>query len=243
MDKQDLLTMSIGDLAAHIPAAWELLQNHGDLCYCGHQNLREWCAATHQDCDKLVDSLYALSLEANNPWVQERSLTALCEHISKEFHEPQREQMARINALFASAVQSHGVEFEDIAALADLAERFYKFSQATLEHFGHEEQDLFPELLSLDIWHPTQPAPARSIQFGVLSNEIRHWEAEHRDVSVEIDQMLCELTRIIAGAKPPLLDALCTEIQKFFVGLRQHLHFENHILLPACMQVEQALAV
>jgi iron-sulfur cluster repair protein YtfE (RIC family) len=243
MEKIDLYQKSIGEIAAHIPNAWELLQNHGDLCYCGHSSLREWCQNTHQDCDALVEQLFALSATSQNPWTQERSLTLLCEHIYTAYHQPQLAQMAKINELFDRVIQAHGVEFAEIASFQDLAARFRTFSQDTAEHFRHEENDLFPELRSLDIWHPTQPAEARPIQFGVVSNEIRHWEQEHRDVAVEIDRMLCDLTRMVAGAKPPLVDSLCAEIQTFFANLRHHLHFENHILLPACIQVEQALAI
>lgn len=241
MNRNDLLSMSLGEIAVRIPAAWEIFEREAsDFCYCGYQDLRAWATTLGKDPEAFADEILSLKTSRNAQWARENSLTVICDHILREYHLPQRKQITRIQDLLSAT----SAELAAHADFAVLERKFSTFIFELLTHFDHEERELFVELREIDIFHPVEPAQAGRMQFGQISNQIRHWEGEHMNASKQGEEILCSLNSFLPESqRPRALRELCEETTKFFSDLRHHIHFENFVLLPACMRVEQALCL
>lgn len=241
MNRNDLFSMSLGEIAVRIPAAWDLFERESsDFCYCGYQDLSQWAKSKGKDLEALADEILSLKTSRNAQWARENSLTVICDHILREYHLIQRKQVSKIQSLSELCSQDFAgnSDFMQIKSKIDL------FFADLLNHFDHEERELFVELREIDIFHPQEPAQAGRMQFGQISNQIRHWEGEHMDTSKAGEELLCAVQGFLPEAQSPAnLKALSTELQEFFQLLRHHIHFENFVLLPACMRVEQALCL
>lgn len=241
MNRTDLYSMSLGEIAVRIPAAWDLFERESsDFCYCGYQDLSQWAKEKGKDLDTLADEILALKTARNAQWARENSLTVICDHILREYHLIQRRQITKIQAAAAECAQAYAdnSDFQQIKTKIDL------FFADLLNHFDHEERELFVELREIDIFHPQEPAQAGRMQFGQISNQIRHWEVEHMETSKAGEALLCSVEGFLPEAqRPACIKALSTELSEFFQLLRHHIHFENFVLLPACMRVEQALCL
>lgn len=80
------------------------------------------------------------------------------------------------------------------------------------------------------------------MQFGTVSGNLKHWEDEHMKVIEDVDSFVCEWVGLKEEFKDDLVAEICQKLLSFVPALKRHVHFENYVLLPASMKVEQALS-
>lgn len=241
MNQNDLLSMSLGEIAVKIPAAWDIFEKEGsDFCFCSYDDLQTWATNKNMNPLEIAQEILDLRTARTSQWTNENSLTVICDHIMKEFHQTQRRQISQIQTLISQTVS----EMNSHPGLMPIVESLNLFIADLLKHFDHEEQELFVELREIDIFHPIEPAQAQRMQFGQISNQMRYWEGEHTDSVKIAETILCDLFNFMpAHQGPKSYKDLYELLNSFFADLRKHIHFENFVLLPACMKVEQALSI
>jgi regulator of cell morphogenesis and NO signaling len=146
----------------------------------------------------------------------ERNSRELIEHLIDRYHEPLREDLARLCPLAAKVLREHG---DSDPLYADLAQTLARFRQDMEPHLEWEERILFPWILS------GRPIPPYGPVYVGLH------EHEHAT------DLLERLRNLTSGFNVPV--GACDAVRALWSGLesldhdmREHLRLENEVLFP-----------
>jgi regulator of cell morphogenesis and NO signaling len=231
------LDQELGAIAVELPGSGMVLEKLGlDYCVYGKKTLQMACF------ENGIESEYALELLGNMPvipghdWLRESSLSVMVDHILKEFHEP---AFAQIELLEEQMITARGVYALTVPALSSLHQLLLHHLRGFRNHMLREEQYLFPLLRETD---PFANPNVKPMRFGTLSTAMRAIEDDHG----ETERFLTSLSRVTDCFTAPSqvsggLDALYSGLCHFASEMRRHINFENYILLPHVVRVEQML--
>ena len=232
---------TVRNLAVTIPGATRVFEQWGiDYCCGGAQTLQEACEKLALPVEEIVRSLdlSAAPAESAGNW-QTRPLADLASHIVETHHSFTRNELERLERLFAKVCARHGEAHPELHAVEAL---FHQLRLDLLPHMLKEEQVLFPYVIRLEEAF-RQGRPVEPAFFGTVRNPVRMMSMEHDAAG----DLLRQMRRETGGYAPPP-DA-CTSFQTLYqaladveADLHEHIHLENNIFFPRAIALEQEAA-
>ncbi len=230
---------TVADVATSAPATIPVFQQHQiDFCCGGRTSLANVCAERGLDADLLVTELVAAAAPARTqPTWADATLTALIAHIQRQYHEPLRAELPRLEAMLDKVVSRHGPQLADV--LLPLQRTFRELQEELLAHMMKEDRVLFPFIEDLEAGRPTTVPDAAAW----ISAPIAVMEAEHESAGAALTTM----RTLTNGYAPP--EWGCPTFRGLYFGLSQlesdmhvHVHLENHILFPRAAKLARPRA-
>ncbi|TSE36873.1 Iron-sulfur cluster repair protein YtfE [Tepidimonas fonticaldi] len=212
----DLDHCTVGEIAARLPGATDILRRYRiDFCCGGQRSLREACAQRDTDPARVIEELQRLATGMHTA-VAPAEPTDLIEHILQRYHEVHRQQLPELIRL-ANKVEA--VHAGHALVPAGLAQHLQTMQAELLAHMEKEEQVLFPLLAA-------GGSPMARFPIGVMRQE--------HDMHAAQLRRLHELTHDLTLPEDACHTwrALYRTLQQFVDDLMQHIHLENNVLFP-----------
>ncbi|MDF1837781.1 MAG: iron-sulfur cluster repair di-iron protein, partial [Planctomycetota bacterium] len=210
----------VGTIAAEYPLATRVFARHQiDFCCGGGVPLATVCTKHKIDVDQV---LAELNTEISNTGDKDPSrwdtapIPELIDHLLKDFHAPQSEELDRILAMTQKVHAVHGDK--DQTTFDELLKTVTLMHGDLAQHFLKEEQILFPAILE------GNGATAAMGPIPVM-------ESEHE----EVGEMLRTIRRLTNDYTVPegacnTWTALWHALADIERGLHLHIHLENNVL-------------
>lgn len=210
----DLVTRTLGQIAATLPGASAVFRGHNlDFCCGGAKALAQAAAEGNVDLATLIEELAALEPEFQT---LPEGPEALIDHILARYHTVHRQELPELLLLAEKVERRHAEHPEVPAGLTSLLETV----AAELEsHMQKEEQILFP--LMRQGGHP---------MIGHPITMMRHEHDAHGENLRALMAVTHNLT--IPAEACASWRALYAALRKFTDDLMMHIHTENNILFP-----------
>ena len=212
-----------------------------DYCCGGGTPLMEACTKAGVEFQQLEQMLEQVtgSQHATNNVTDFNSvpLPELIDHILEKHHVFTKDEMARLEPLFAKVVSVHGQNHPELHRAQEL---FVRLCVDLGPHMFKEEQILFP-YISAVFQAQTNKRPAPFAPFGTVNNPVRMMRVEHDDAG----DVLKELRAITNNYTVPAdvcisYKTLYEALEGFEQDLHQHIHLENNILFPRAVEAEES---
>jgi regulator of cell morphogenesis and NO signaling len=198
-----------------------------DFCCHGEQVLAEACARAGVDPGEVTRALQqALSQEASSsaePDARQLSTGALIEAIEQRHHSYLRAELPRLQSMAAKVAYVHGLHNPK---LVDLHQAVIDFAAEVPAHLEHEEGILFPSLTS------------GSPDGAYVREHLERMAVEHEAIGAALERIrdLAEDFRVPEWGCATYR-AYFSALQELEVDVMQHVHLENHVLMPRFMNV------
>jgi regulator of cell morphogenesis and NO signaling len=233
-------TQFIRDIVASEASASSVLQRFEiDLCSSANQSLTQVCMDLQLSIEQVLDKLAAAEAKRNGaPPVDpaSMSLEKLVQYIVRRHHRLVRQELPRLAALAHKLATKHGERSPELIAIDELMD---KLQGELIAHLEREENVLFPYVVHLD-QHLGLARPPASSCFRRVSQPVKMMMHEHETALRIVD----ELRGITNGFTPP--EWACATHISFHTGLRafeqdlkQHIHFEDDVLFPRAVELEE----
>lgn len=230
-----LETATVADVASRLPSSVRVFERYGiDFSCRGRILLRDACRKHGVPYAELVAAIEASTL---TPTLDPRDWTAeplhlLVDHLIETYHEPLREELARLESMAEQLARVHGHKAVHFAQLYVVVS---ELAADLRSHMRKEERVLFPAIRVL------ATGPAR-FNFPIGS-PISIMEHEHEHAGA----LLAELRAITDGYVAPV--RACDTCRALYRGLSEletamhlHVHLENNILFPRALALSPAVA-
>lgn len=227
---------SVGQLVADRPARACIMEAYGiDYCCGGKATLEDACLKKGLSVDEVVDKLLAADLKeqiAAIDWTKAK-LEDLVDHIVSTYHQPLRQELARVALLSEKVARVHGDKHPEMTKVRDVFSHF----RAQLElHMQKEEMILFPGIVSME----KTGSPQIFGCGGGIEHPIEMMSQEHD----EAGEALCTLRQLTHDYTPP--EDACSSFKVLLYSLaqiesemHQHVHKENNILFPRALALRE----
>ena len=232
-------TTTVREIATNLPASTKVFEKLKiDYCCGGGTPLIEACSKAGVELQQVEEMLKSATAKiADSPIdFQGTTIPQLVEHIVNKHHVFTRDEMARLEALFAKVVSVHGENHPELRQAQTL---FKRLCADLTPHMFKEEQILFPYILELE--HTTRHKMAAPFApFGTVNNPVRMMMMEH-DVAGEILRDLRQTTNDYGTPSDACISykTLYAALTAFEEDLHQHIHLENNILFPRAIETEE----
>lgn len=232
---------SVGHLVAQRPLRGSVLEQFGiDYCCAGKASLEDACAEKGLRVEQVLEKLLAAeqkSASSGAPDWLSTSLKDLIEHILTAYHEPLRQELARLVRLAEKVAGVHGDSHPEMIEVMNLLKRF----RAQLElHMQKEEMVLFPAIASMEATGSLQIFGCG----GGIEHPIDVMAQEHDEAA----EALSAMRRLTHDYTPP--DGACSSFRDLLTSLariesemHQHVHKENNILFPRALELRNPAPV
>lgn len=235
---------TVGQIALNVSGAQRIFEQFGiDYCCGGQQTLAEACQQRSVPLDRVLDSLVEAEawqqLAGTAPDWQQESLTGLQQFIVETHHEFTRQELARLEKLFAKVSAAHGSRHPELMRLQAL---FLELKEELLPHMLKEEQVLFPYVARLEeAAQAGQPAPPAF--FGTVNHPVRMMMSEH-DAAGDLLKALRQTAGdyVVPADACPSFRALYQALPALEADLHQHIHLENNLHFPRAVELEARIA-
>ncbi|HEY8054603.1 MAG TPA: hemerythrin domain-containing protein [Terriglobales bacterium] len=176
-------------------------------------------------------------MSTETPDWSQSSLATLAAHIVARHHVYCREQLPRLEAMFAEAAAESGGRY---ATLPGLHKSFHRLSGALTSHLMKEESVLFPLIERIEAAQRGHTPPPQS-SFGSVGNPIRMMVLEHS----EAESVLAQMRAATDGFRAPpeagaRMRALCDALREFDADMARHVELEDKFLFPRAIAAEEA---
>jgi regulator of cell morphogenesis and NO signaling len=228
---------TVAAIATELPATIRVFERHHiDFCCGGRVPLAKACGDKGIDVDTLLGDLRLAAAEPSpEPNWNDRTLTALVDHILERFHGPLRVELQRIDAMLTKVIDRHGDHLPE--TLLPLRETYRALREELLDHMWREEKVLFPVVSALE----NGTALSLPDAAAWIASPIAAMEAEH----AEAGDALKRLRELTNGYTPP--EWACPTFRGLYYGLAQlesemhiHVHLENDVLFPRAARLAKA---
>jgi len=231
---------TVRDLALENTGATRIFERLGiDYCCGGDRTLAQACDAAHIPVDRVLQSLETAKLlrpanSKDHNW-QTELLGDLVHHITNTHHKYTREEIARLDPLFAKVCSVHGANHPELFEIHNI---FNGLAHELTTHMMKEEMVLFPYIVRMEE-AVVEKTPVLPPPFGTVQNPVAMMEHEHDTAGNALRSLRSTSNGYTA---PP--DA-CVSYQALYRGLaeleadlHQHIHIENNILFPRAIALE-----
>ena len=232
---------TVREIAVECPASVRVFETLGiDYCCGGKRSLRDACVSANVPLERVVELLKTSGQKTPGAGTDEWSaapLDALIAHIVQKHHGYVRQEIPRLEILFAKVVGKHGAAHPELSELTSL---FAAVAQELSTHMLKEEQVLFPHIERMaDAVLQRRPLPPAF--FGTVARPIANMVADHDDAGSVLARMrqLSDGYTVPPGACPTF-GALYQGLADFELDLHQHIHLENNILFPRSIEMERS---
>ena len=232
---------TVRELAIENAGATRVFEKLGiDYCCGGNRTLEQACHAANVTVDQVLESLGAPppseAHQRDHDW-QVEPLGDLISHITSTHHKYTRDEIARLDPLFAKVCSVHGANHPELLQLREI---FSGLSQELATHLMKEEMVLFPYIVRMED-AVMEKAPILPAAFGTVQNPVAMMEHEH-DSAGNALRALREISRNYTV--PPdgcvSFQTLYKTLAELEADLHQHIHLENNILFPRAIEMEKA---
>jgi regulator of cell morphogenesis and NO signaling len=163
---------------------------------------------------------------------------SLGDEVVRRHHDPEREIVAALRAQ-GEALAAAGLD--PAADLARARAAFEALAEQLVAHLDKEEHILFPAVDTL-VQAARTGTPRPPLPFATLLHPIRVMEADHERLSRAMD----DLSGLTRAASPPAAlaqpwTAWRRDVDRLADDLAAHVRFENELLFPSTLDLEQAL--
>ncbi|MGA7616870.1 MAG: iron-sulfur cluster repair di-iron protein [Thermoanaerobaculia bacterium] len=238
---EEMVTRTVGEIAAAIPASTRVFEKLGiDYCCGGHRSLVDACSAAKISVDYVRGMLEATTMgpaesTTADAWAK-KDLRELITHIVTTHHRFTRDELERLDALVAKVVGVHGTNHPELRKIAQV---FARLREDLLPHMMKEEDILFPFVEQMESALESGDAPPPPF-FGTVKNPVRMMMMEHDAAG----DMIRELRTLSNDFTPPedgcmSYRTLYSALADFEADLHQHIHLENNILFPRSIEMEE----
>jgi regulator of cell morphogenesis and NO signaling len=214
-------------VAKHSETAAVFHRHHIDSCSDGDVTIPRACATRGKDPAALLAELeravHERAAERAGEDLLSLSTPALLARIVDRHHDYLRRALPRIEPLLAKVAAVHG---RRDAKLAGLRSTFVELLGLLVSHLAFEEETLFPELAA--------SGHSQASAAGHLHAMVK----EHLAVGAKLAQLrgLVDDFRVPAWGCNSY-QALMAELEHLEADLLQHLHLEDHVLVPRFLGV------
>jgi regulator of cell morphogenesis and NO signaling len=228
---------TVRELVLANPAAARTLEQFGiDYCCGGDKSLAEACANASVPIEQVVGALEKPhSVPDDRDW-RIAPLAHLTRYIVDKHHEFTRGEIKRLESLLTKVISVHGMRHPELARVQSI---FRGLDQELTMHMMKEEEILFPYIENMEAAvnakHPLPPC-----MFGTVQNPVRMMMMEHDSAGAALREM-----RMITNSYAMPADG-CVSYQELYrafpafeADLHKHIHFENDILFPRSIQMEE----
>jgi regulator of cell morphogenesis and NO signaling len=230
-------TTSVGQLVAQRPSRACVLEQLGiDYCCGGKATLEDACQKKGLNVEEVMQKLVAADLKGNQSnekdWTK-ADLKDLVDHIVTTYHQPLRQELARVTQLATKVARVHGDNHPEMIEVLNVFNQF----KAQLElHMQKEEMILFPGITAMEATGTPQIFGCG----GGIDHPIEMMTQEHDDAGAALSAM----RRLTNDYTPP--DDACGTFKVLLYSLaqiesemHQHVHKENNILFPRALGLRQ----
>lgn len=237
MCDMELKDRYVGDIVAERFSTARVFKQYGiDFCCHGQVRLEEACAAAHAELETVLKALHENAAYAGgdipfDSW----PLDLLIDYVLKIHHRGIRRNGPVLLELIGKVRKQHGDRHPELDELYGLV----TVSLEDLEqHLQKEENVLFPYLLELfeASERKTGIAP---MHCGTIANPIRVMHMEHEaegERYFHIKDLTHNFETPADGCNTYRL--MMDELKEFVSALFEHIHIENNILFPKCLELE-----
>lgn len=220
---------SVGQLVAEQPGRACILEAHGiDYCCGGKITLEEACKKKGIPVEEVLEKLLAADQKEQPDAVDwpTAKLADLVDHIIADYHQPLRQELARVMPLAEKVARVHGDNHPEMVKVKDIFNHF----KAQLElHMQKEEMVLFPGIKSME----TTGSPQIFGCGGGIEHPIEVMSLEHD----EAGEALRTMRQLTNDYTPPedacnTFKVLLFSLIQIELEMHQHVHKENNILFP-----------
>lgn len=210
---------TLAELAARGPAAARVLQRHRlDFSCRGLRSLGEVCAERGLDPTALLAEIAPLPA-ADDVRPEALSPQALIEFILVRFHDPLREELARLQDMAHAVERLHGAR---ATCPAGLAAHVAEMAVSLTAHLAKEEQILFPILRA-------GGGPRAHMPIKIMMQE-------HDDHAANLRRTRALTADLVAPARAcGTWRALYDGLRELELDLMRHVHLENNVLFPTVL--------
>jgi regulator of cell morphogenesis and NO signaling len=221
---------TIAQIVAEHAVAARVFQKHRiDYCCRGNVTVPEAARTRELDADALfaeLDAALPTGAESREEDPRTLSTAALIARIIDRHHGYLRRTLPYLEPLVAKVAQRHG---EKDARLVELDARYRELSAALLPHLDQEEEVLFPALMSR--------APDRA----VIRQEFAAMHEDH----LAVGTLLETIRRLADDFVVPewgctSYRVMMAELEALETDTLQHVHQENHVLMPRFVGAAEA---
>jgi regulator of cell morphogenesis and NO signaling len=210
-----------------------------DYCCSGAQTLSEACRERGLDVGTVSTVIEALDVDGageraeslsqqtseESDWRQS-TIEGLCAHIVAVHHARLRGELYRIDRLLAKTVHAH---LASHPALGEMRRAFDAIRAELEPHLDREEEVLFPRCIALE-----------RVGLPIEDALIEYHADEHRDVGERLAALRTlggeyDTGQAVCATHRTLLEAL----RAFELGMRQHIHEENNVLLVRARELNE----
>jgi regulator of cell morphogenesis and NO signaling len=230
----------VKDIALSNPAARQILENAGlDYCCGGGQSLQNACLHADISAEEILNRLRENSKHVNPDEANWTSapLCDLTRHIRERHHRYVREAISRVQPLLDKVEVQHGKNHSEIAHIRRL---FTEVGRDMIMHMQKEEQILFPYIDALEQAASTHSSVEPPF-FQTIRNPIQAMMKEH-DAAGELVRQIRQASSdyTVPADACTSYEALYQDLKEFEADLHMHVHLENNILFPRCVELETA---
>ncbi|MEW5851263.1 MAG: iron-sulfur cluster repair di-iron protein [Myxococcota bacterium] len=215
-------SMTVAQIVATHPTCARVFQNHRiDFCCRGGVSVEEACRSQGVDAQAVYAELERVIDEGRGGEDRDfaaMTSSALIAYIVERHHAYLRRAIPWIAQMASKVARVHGAHNPK---LPDLHATYGDLVNLLLDHLDHEEQVLFPALLS--------NAGARE----VVARELHEMHRDH----LVVGEMLQRIRALSDDFTVPewgcgSYRALLGELEKMEEDILRHVHLENHVLMP-----------
>jgi regulator of cell morphogenesis and NO signaling len=214
--------MTVANLVATYPQTAKVFHKYRiDFCCGGHQPIAEACSTKGVEAETLYRELEAAAADrsAGRRGANELTTPTLIGWIIDHHHAYLRETLPITSQMMAKVARVHG---ENNPKLLALKAAYDELAAALPPHLDTEEQVLFPAL-------EANTAGSEAI----IRRELDSMYSDHlevRDLLVRIREAADDFTVPEWGCNT--YRALFAELSALEADLHEHIHLENHVLMP-----------
>jgi len=209
----------VGEIAAQHPLATRVFARHQiDFCCGGGTPLRDVCDRRGLSTDEILEEIRETLAESppNAERWNEAPTAELVRHIIRDYHEPLREELPRLEAMTRKVARVHGARAPE--RFEDLLQTFLNLKNELEDHMEREESEIFPRIVS--------SGESASIATDAFIED--HEEAGRALLHL---RELTDEFRVPEGACNTWR-ALWHGLEALEGALHRHIHLENNVLFP-----------
>ncbi len=165
---------------------------------------------------------YSMGEEANTDW-RERSLNDIVKYILEKLHRPIGIHLLNLETLIDMVTETHGDEIGDL--MSRIRDGFTSLRGMLLAHFLHEEDVLFPWILS-----------GKGNSAGAVIDAMR---MQHMKIAAKTKFVATSASQLPRSTIPCLgQQVLYITVKEIESEISHHVHMENNILYPRALGEE-----
>lgn len=235
-------SQSIRDIEAHQPSARAVFERFAiDICSHADQSLQETCRELQLSLDQVMEKLQESgNCESGAGFDDPAALSCslLIQRIVRVHHQYARHNLPRLVRYSRKLTDQLGDQSATFEAIEKLVKQLHR---ELLAHIQKAEEEFFPFIVLMEE-DSTPVYPAGHPRFHSVSHPVLLMVQEHEVVSRIVEQ----IRSITGNFSPPewacpTQRALFDGLREFAMDMRVHIHLENDILFPRCIQMEVEL--